>query len=305
MEFPHILVIGCNGQVGWELLRALMPIGKISSVTRAQMNLLKPNEIHDTLHKLKPNIVINAAAYTNVEDAETDPDLAYKINSNAPEILAKIAHKLNIWLIHYSTDYIFDGQTSTDYRENDAPNPLNQYGGSKLSGEAAIIASGCQYLILRTSWVYGLHGGNFLKSILKSATQSTSINVVNDQYGSPTWSRNLAEATAQIIIHNIYSERTVGIYHITSSGKTTWYHFAKKIIHTYSNFFELKCKHIQSVSSESYKMAAKRPKNSILNNSKLLQDTGIKMPCWQNSLELCLQDLMDCSQLTPTRKRNK
>ncbi len=195
----RILLTGKNGQVGWELQRALGPLGEVIALGSAEMNLADPQAIRQTLAEVRPDVIINPAAYTAVDRAETEPDLAMAVNGNAPGILAEEAKRLNAALIHFSTDYVFDGAQTAPYTEEDSPNPQSMYGRSKLAGELAIRASGAKHLILRTSWVYGVHGGNFMKTMLRLGRERDELRVVADQFGAPTWARDLATTTATLL----------------------------------------------------------------------------------------------------------
>ncbi len=226
-----ILLTGGNGQVGWELVRALLPLGEVITTNRAQANLSDLNNLRRTVQKYSADVIVNAAAYTAVDKAETEESLAFLINAEAPGILAEEAKKTGALLIHYSTDYVFDGTKISAYAEDDAPNPVNVYGQSKLAGEKAVQATGADYLILRTSWVYAARGHNFLKSVLRLAAEREELNIVADQIGSPTWARLIAEATAHIIRQSMIERHggifNSGLYHLTSHGETSWHGFAQ------------------------------------------------------------------------------
>ena len=301
---PRILVIGCNGQVGWELSRSLLHLGNVLAVGRKELDLTDESAIQETLRRLKPQHIVNAAAYTMVDEAESEVGLAMKINGEAPGVIARTAAELGSVLIHYSTDYVFDGSSTTPYYEHDATNPLNVYGQSKLIGEQAIIDAGCDHMILRTSWVYGLRGKNFLNTIIRKASEKVLLNVVDDQYGSPTWSRSIAEVTAQIIAQDKLAGYK-GICHLTSSGETTWHDFAEYIVEKCSEFIDLKCRVVKPLSSESYGVIAQRPKRSVLSLEKLNAEWNIHMPDWRETLNMCLADLRNailiCKQYTMNR----
>ncbi|TAE56876.1 MAG: dTDP-4-dehydrorhamnose reductase, partial [Nostocales cyanobacterium] len=229
-----ILLTGVSGQVGWELQRTLMTVGDIIAVDRHQLDLAKPDSIRGTIRDIKPDLIVNPAAYTAVDKAESEIDLAMAINGVAPGIMAEEAKKLNASIIHYSTDYVFDGNKNNPYQENDVTNPQNIYGKTKLAGEEAISSIGVNHIIFRTSWVYGLRGKNFLLTMEKLAKEREEIKVVDDQIGSPTWSRMIAEITAQIITqgqNNLtdFFANNGGIYNLSPGGKTSWYGFAKAI----------------------------------------------------------------------------
>jgi len=296
---PIILITGKNGQVGWELQRTLLPLGKIIVSDRQEMDLADGDAIRKVVRRVKPDLIVNAAAYTAVDKAENERNLAMQVNGIAPSILAEEAGRLNSLLIHYSTDYIFDGAKPVPYTEADTPKPINFYGESKLAGEQAIQATAVDHLILRTSWVYGSRGGNFLLTMLKLMKEREELRIVADQTGTPTWARLIAETTAQIVKQtlNERSENTFqsGIYNLTSSGTTTWHGFAEKIKEIggkrngYSNF--LKIKNIEMIATEGYPTPAARPLNSALAIEKLERKYDLKMPEWDKALELCMEEL--------------
>jgi dTDP-4-dehydrorhamnose reductase len=288
-----ILLIGKNGQVGWELQRSLACLGQIVALGRAEMDLTNPEVIKDNIRRIKPNLIVNAAAYTAVEKAETERDTAMLVNGVAPGIMAEEAKRLGAGFIHYSTDYVFDGANNKPYTEKDKPNPINVYGKTKLCGEEAIQGVGGKYIILRTSWVYGLRGHNFLTTILRLGCEKEEINVVDDQIGAPTWSRIIAEATASIITF-IYTsassdkellERYSGIYNISAGGETNWYGFAKMIIDTFPKE-KYVLKRIVAVSSDVYPSKVERPKWSIFSNCKIRDSFGIYVDSWDSLLLL-------------------
>jgi dTDP-4-dehydrorhamnose reductase len=272
-----ILLIGKNGQVGRELQRSLASTGDITALDSNELNLAEPDGIIEIVRTIKPNLIINAAAYTAVDKAEAEPELAMAINGIAPGILAEEAKRLDIGLIHYSTDYVFDGAKLTPYTEADEPNPLNIYGKSKLAGERAIQVSGCKHLIFRTSWVYSLHGKNFLLTMLRLLQERKEISVVNDQIGAPTSANQIATITAQIIKKKWF-DRT-GLYHLTAQGHTSWYDFAKEI----SLLIGSTCK-ILPITSSNYPTKAARPLNSRLELRMLEQYFNIFPSRWNIEL---------------------
>ena len=223
----RILLTGRNGQVGWELERTLAPLGEVLAFDRKGFDLAEPDEICHSLRELKPDIIVNAAAYTAVDRAEAESDMAMAINATAPGIMAEEARRLGALLVHYSTDYVFDGAKSAPYTEEDATGPVNTYGRSKLAGERAIWESGCRHLIFRTSWVYGTRGGNFLRTILRLAAERDELRVVDDQIGAPTWCRMIAEASSLALAR---PDVPVGLYHLAGSGETSWFGFARAIL---------------------------------------------------------------------------
>ena len=292
-----ILLIGFNGQVGWELLRCMQPLGQVITAGRdhngqIHIDLAAPDSIRHTIQQIKPDIIVNAAAYTAVDQAEEASELAYLINGTAPGILAEESLRLKALLIHYSTDYVFDGSHTQPYTELDAVNPIGVYGASKLAGEQAIQAVEGQYLILRTAWVYGRRGKNFLLTMQRLAAEREEFSVVNDQIGAPTWSRMIAEATAFLIARwfspwhqQVDIEKLVGIYHLTCGGQTSWYEFAKAIV-AHSE----KSPRVLPITTAEYPTPAKRPAYSVLSNTKLANTFGITLPPWDKALELCLDE---------------
>ena len=255
-----ILLIGSNGQVGWELARTLLPLGEVVALNREQADLTDLETLRQTVQTIRPNVIVNAAAYTAVDKAETERDLAFLINAQAVEVLAQEAKNLNALLLHYSTDYVFDGMKDAPYVENDATNPLNVYGESKLAGELAIQASGVDYLICRTTWVFAARGNNFVKSILRLAAERDKLNIVADQIGAPTWARLIAETTAHIL-RQAQLERGAntfesGIFNLTSAGETSWHGFAEKIV----ELAEINCV-TNPIPTSDYPTPAKRPAN--------------------------------------------
>jgi len=286
--WPKIMLTGANGQVGWELQRTLVSLGHVYSFNRKALGLSNPEKIKQCVREIKPDLIVNAAAYTAVDKAEEEPELARAVNGIAPAILAEEAKKLNSVIVHYSTDYVFDGNNKVPYTEADIPNPINVYGRTKLDGEKGIIDSGAHYLIFRTCWVYSLRGKNFLLTILRLAKEKEELRIVNDQLGSPTWSRLISEITAQILAHGrqkIIDKQ--GLYNVSAGGKTTWFDFANRIVEFIAESGQEYSKLIP-VSTSEYKTTAKRPLYSVLSNEKLKEAFGIKMPDWEHSLKLAL-----------------
>jgi dTDP-4-dehydrorhamnose reductase len=281
--WPTILLLGKNGQVGWELQRTLAPLGQVIALDQPDLDLTKPDQIRAKLREIKPNLIVNAAAYTAVDRAEEEPDLAMAINGIAPGILAEETKALGATLVHYSTDYVFDGTKQTPYTEEDIPNPINVYGKTKLAGEQAIQAVDGNYLIFRTSWVYGMRGNNFLLTILRLAKERDELRIVDDQIGAPTWCRMLAEATALILARGEDGlADKFGLYHLTAGGTTSWYGFAKAVLD--SHYGECETPRIFPIDSTEYKTLAKRPTNSLLSTDKLTAYFKIYMPYWDNAL---------------------
>lgn len=293
-----ILLTGCNGQVGWELARALLPLGDVIAVNRSQADLSDPDGLRRVIQKFSPDVVINPAAYTAVDKAETDREPAFLVNAEAPRVLAEEAAKNSALLIHYSTDYVFDGTKNAPYTEDDATHPINVYGESKLVGERAIQATGADHLILRTSWVYAARGQNFLRAILRLAAEREELNIVADQIGSPTWARLIAEATAHIarqaLLERQQGNFSSGIYNLTSTGETSWHGFAQAIVEIARQQGTQPVKNltINPIPTTDYPVPAKRPLYSRLSMDRLEQRFGLKMPSWDSALRLCMGDTL-------------
>lgn len=292
-----ILLFGKNGQVGWELHRSLQPLGEIIAFGREEADFSNPESLRNTVNDIRPDIIVNAVAYTAVDKAEDEEELALRINGRAPGILAEEAYRINALLVHYSTDYVFDGAKQGSYIETDEPNPNNAYGRTKLAGEQAIQTSGCDYLIFRTSWVYASRGHNFLLTILKLAKEREELSIVADQIGSPTSARLIAETTI-LCIQQAVKQKQAGafssdLYHLTASNATSWHDFAAEIVHaaTISLKVQFKVKDIKEIKTSDYPTPAKRPKNSRLELKKLESVFDIRMPPWEKTLGLCLEEL--------------
>jgi len=271
----RILLTGRNGQVGWELSRALGSLGELLALDRGELDLADEAAIRRVVREVQPTVIVNAAAYTAVDRAETEPEIATRINAVAPGMLAKEARRSGALLVHYSTDYVFDGEKSTPYREDDPPRPLNAYGRSKLEGEAAIQASGCRHLILRTSWLYSDRGHNFLRTMLRLARERSELRVVDDQIGAPTSAIALARATAEIL----REPRAEGVLHMSAAGRTSWHGFAEAIVESVG----LPAR-VVAIRSQDYPSAARRPRNSLLDNTRLRQAFGIALEDWRAQL---------------------
>lgn len=287
---PRILIVGNAGQVGLELQRSFADCGHITAVDRESVDLAIADETRDLVRRTNPNIILNAAAYTAVDRAESEPKLAMAINAQAPRILAEEALRLNALLVHYSTDYVFDGEKQPAWTEADEPNPLNVYGSSKLAGERAIQQVGGRYLIFRTSWVYGPHGQNFLFTMLRLARERSQIAIIDDQYGSPTTSIELAQATRKIVDEIMAgqlgrSEDWAGLYHMTCSESTTWYGFAKAIFTRAELLLEGKLPVVTPIATSDYPTPAKRPHNSVLSNVRLHDRFGVRLAPWETALD--------------------
>jgi dTDP-4-dehydrorhamnose reductase len=291
----RILLTGKQGQVGWELCRTLAPLGQVSALGREQLDLADADSIRRAVRELRPQLIVNPAAYTAVDLAESDAETATAVNGAAPGILAEEAKRLGAGLIHYSTDYVFDGGQDGVYRETDATNPGNVYGRSKLAGEQAIQAVGAEHLILRTSWVYGLRGRNFLLTMLRLAREREELRVVADQIGAPTWSRMIAEATALAAARWYMGSRPQaglsGVYHLTAGGSTSWHGFVEAIVRLAGEQETLAVQRITPIATADYPTPARRPANSRLDGGKLEQAFGLRLPDWQDSLAACLDAL--------------
>ncbi len=292
MANKKILLIGADGQVGQELQQTLITRGEIVAVGRQTLDLIQSERIRQFIREFKPDIIVNAAAYTAVDQAETEIELAYQINAIAPTIIAEETQKLGATLLHISTDYVFDGRKSTPYTEVDDPNPLSVYGQSKLAGEQGIKNNCEQYIIFRTAWVYGTYGkSNFVKTMLRLGKEKEELRVVCDQVGSPTWSRDIAQAITHLLDHCEIKEK-VGIYHFTNSGVASWYDFAVMIFEEAKNLgFPLQVQRIIPITTLDYPTSAKRPAYSILANQKISGILGTHPPDWRNSLRKMLQQL--------------
>jgi dTDP-4-dehydrorhamnose reductase len=275
-----ILLTGPTGQVGWELAPQLAKLGEVVAPDRTALDLADADAIRARVRDLKPDVIVNAAAYTAVDRAESEPDRAAAINGTAPGVLAEEAKRVGALLVHYSTDYVFDGTKAAPYTEDDAPRPLSVYGRTKLEGERAIQASGCRHLILRTSWVYSGRGHNFLLTMLRLGAERPELRVVDDQRGAPTWARDIAAATVELL-----ANPPGGLFHLTAGGETTWHGFACEIMRK-AGLTPV----VHRIRSDEYRTAARRPANSVLDNARLRAAAGIVMPAWAESLAKCLAE---------------
>ncbi|UXU88617.1 dTDP-4-dehydrorhamnose reductase [Burkholderia sp. S-53] len=288
---PTILVTGVTGQIGFELLRALQGLGRVVPCDRSMLDLSDLDRVRAFVRDLKPSLIVNPAAYTAVDKAENEVELARRLNADVPRIFAEEVARSGGTLIHYSTDYVFDGTKAGAYVETDATNPLNVYGATKLEGEQAIAATGCAHLILRTSWVYGRRGRNFLLTMLKLGAERPELRVVADQIGAPTWARTIAAATSHIVAQGAAAvdpdwwARRSGVYHFTSAGATSWCGFAEAI---FAIGMASHAPKVVPISSDDYPTPAKRPANSRMALGKLTAAFGLQMPDWRDALQLCL-----------------
>lgn len=296
----RILLFGKNGQVGWELQRSLATLGEVVAVDFPEIDFMDPKGLREFTLAAKPDLIVNAAGYTAVDKAESEPEIAMRINGEAPGVLAEVARKLGVGLVHYSSDYVFDGTKGEPYTEEDEPNPINVYGETKLAGDRAIQESGCAYLILRTSWVFSERGKNFFLTMLQLASEQKVIRVVDDQIGSPTWSHAIAEATTWILKsicdrtgseHSIRLQEKIGLYNYCSQGECSWFAFAEAIHERYREVYREASPELVPILSEEYRVAAKRPKYSILDTAKIANRFDIAISSWEEHMEGCWQIL--------------
>jgi dTDP-4-dehydrorhamnose reductase len=291
MSLPKILLFGKIGQVGWELRRTLAPMGRLVCVDYPEVDFTQPDSIRTWIRDAAPDIIVNAAAYTAVDKAEVETALALKINGEAPGVMAEEAKKLGALLVHYSTDYVFDGTKTAPYIETDAPNPLGAYGRTKLAGDQAIQAAGCAHLIFRLCWVYGARGNNFLLTMQRLAREREKLRVVRDQIGCPTWSRMIAETTALALQQADTAEkaRTLsGLYHLCASGQTSWHGFARAIVDLMPAE-DKKCREVEAIASAEYPTPTKRPAYSVMSTAKLERVFALHLPDWPDSLQLVME----------------
>ena len=293
-----ILLLGANGQVGWELRRSLAPLGEIRAYDRHTGNLQKLDDLSRLIRDFSPEAIVNAAAYTSVDKAESELDEAILINSKAVEFLAKEAKLLNAWFIHYSTDYVFDGLKSGAYIETDTPNPQSVYGQTKYDGEESIKESKVKHLIFRTAWVYSKRGANFIKTMIQLAKKQDELKVVNDQIGAPTGAELIADVTAlclyQIAQYKNSAHNLSGTYHLTPTGETSWHGFAQFIIAEALGLgvkFRASFENVQAISTSEYPLPAKRPSNSLLDTKKICNTFNVYMPPWQTHVERLFKEL--------------
>lgn len=294
----RVLLLGKNGQVGWELQRSLAPIGELFALDRNNGGDLTNLEgIRLQILEYRPSVVVNAAAYTAVDKAESEEYLADLVNHKAVEVMANACKAIDALLVHYSTDYVFSGEGALPWSETDGVQPVNEYGQSKLKGEQAIKASGCQYLIFRTSWVYAAKGNNFVKTMLKLAATRAELNVINDQFGAPTGAELIADVTAQVITNTLNDFEKSGVYHLAASGETTWCDYAKHVFSVVrKQGCELKVEVVNGILTSHYPTAAKRPFNSRLNCSKLEKNFGLSMPNWKSGVNRMLAEILEREQ---------
>jgi len=295
-----ILLFGKNGQVGWELQRSLAPIGELIALDRTDTvptcgDLSRPELLAETVRQLRPDVIVNAAAYTAVDKAESEPDLARAINSTAPAVLAAEAAALGAWLVHFSTDYVFDGSGTRPWQEEDATGPLGVYGSSKLEGEDAIRASGCLHLVFRTSWVYAARGGNFSRTMLRLAAERDALTVIDDQHGAPTGAELLADATAHALRAARQRPGVSGTYHLVASGETTWHAYACHVIERARRAgrpLKVAREAIRAVPTSSFPTPARRPSNSRLATGKFRDTFDLVLPDWRSGVDRLLDEIL-------------
>lgn len=292
----NILLLGKNGQVGWELNRSLLPYGSIISTERTEADFSRPESLRKVVREASPDVIVNAVAYTEVDRAERKESEAIAVNAMSPGVLAEEARAAGALLVHFSTDYVFDGSSTTAYAETDKVNPINVYGKTKALGEQAISGTDCDHLVFRTSWVYAARGRNFMLTMLRLMQDRNSLDIVGDQFGVPTWARMIADVSAHCI-HQSYTDRlsddfNSGVYHLVADGKASWFEFADAIRNimrkkkpTMENL------QINRIRSSEYSAVAARPLNSCMSNEKIEKAFNLKMPGWENCLELCLDDI--------------
>ena len=295
-----ILLLGCGGQVGWELQRSLAPLGDVVALDfdtpgELSADFTQPEKLAATVRRVAPQWIVNAAAHTAVDKAESEPDLARTINALAPGILAEEAQKLGAWLVHYSTDYVFDGSGDRPWMETDAPAPLNVYGTTKLEGETLIAARCDRHLIFRTSWVYAARGGNFAKTRLRLAHERTHLTVIDDQIGAPTGADLLADVTAHAMRQVRHRPQDAGLYHVVASGETSWFEYAKLVISSAErsqSAIKNKLISVAPVPSTAFSTPARRPLNSRLNTSRVQSTFALTLPPWQQGVERMLAEIL-------------
>ncbi|KPG93851.1 MULTISPECIES: dTDP-4-dehydrorhamnose reductase [Pseudomonas] len=294
-----ILLLGKNGQVGWELQRALAPLGELVALDRHAIDglsgdLADLDALRTTIRQVKPDVIVNAAAYTAVDKAESEAELARRVNGDASRLMAEESALLGAWLIHYSTDYVFSGEGSTPWQETDAVAPVNQYGASKLAGEQAIVASGCKHLIFRTSWVYGARGNNFAKTMLRLAKDRDTLSVIADQVGAPTGADLIADVTALAIRQVLQQPQLSGLYHLAASGEVSWHGYASHVIaFAQANGEQLAVTAINPIDTTAYPTPARRPLNSRLNTQKLRDNFSLHLPDWQSGVTRMLREVLN------------
>ena len=293
-----LLLLGSNGQLGWELQRSLSPLSKIFACDRNAADFNDIDKLKSVVREYRPDIIVNAGAYTDVDKAESDEENAFQVNAEAVDLLAQETKALDAWLVHYSTDYVFDGEKKSPYTEEDKTNPLSAYGKSKLQGETAIIDSKCKYLIFRTSWLYSTYGNNFVNTVLRIAKERSELRIICDQIGVPTSAELVADVSSLCLSHIIQdglsSKDISGVYHLTSTGKTSWYNFAKYVIieaQKLGGVFLANSENIIAINTLEYPLPAKRPLNSLLNSQKLCKTFNLYLPSWKIHVDRTIKEL--------------
>ncbi|CAI8959391.1 dTDP-4-dehydrorhamnose reductase [Pseudomonas sp. IT-P395] len=294
-----ILLLGKDGQVGWELQRSLRPLGELIALGRHGVDGLSGDltdlaALRETIRKVQPDVIVNAAAYNAVDTAESEPDQANLVNAQAIQVLADEAREVGAWLVHYSTDYVFDGQGQVPWLEGDEPQPLNRYGESKLAGERAVQVSGCRYLLFRTSWVYSARGGNFAKTMLRLGKEREKLNVIVDQVGAPTGADLIADITALALQQALKRPELSGLYHLAAAGEVSWYGYACHVLDfAKANGESLAVQAIEPIEATAYPTAARRPLNSRLNTQKLRDNFSLHLPDWQSGVTRMLREVLN------------
>ncbi|WP_140633020.1 dTDP-4-dehydrorhamnose reductase [Methylibium rhizosphaerae] len=295
-----LLLLGKNGQVGWELQRALAPLGEVTALDRQghdgmHGDLSRLDALRETVGRLRPDVIVNAAAYTAVDKAESEPDVARVLNAEAPAVLAQEAAASGAWLVHYSTDYVFDGSGSTPRDESAATAPLSVYGQTKLEGERAIAASGCRHLVFRTSWVYAARGANFAKTMLRLAADRDQLRIVADQIGAPTGADLIADVTAHAVRHALREPDAAGLYHLAAGGEVSWHGYACHVIEwarARGHAVKVAAGAVQAIPSNEYPTPARRPLNSRLSTRRLEETFGLALPAWQAGVDRMLSEVL-------------
>jgi dTDP-4-dehydrorhamnose reductase len=291
-----LLLFGADGQVGWELRRSLMPLGAVAALGRKDCDLSRPERAAAAISEFAPDVIVNAAAYTAVDRAEDEEDLAMTLNARAVGIMAEEARRRGALFIHYSTDYVFSGDKQTPYSEDDAPAPVNAYGRSKLAGETAVRDADCDHVVLRTSWVYAARGHNFVNTILRLTRERNELSIVADQTGAPTWTRNIADATALVIAQagrdRLAGAFSSGVFHLTAAGSTSWHGFAQAILENAvrDGGEGGRQPRLVPIATADYPAKAERPRNSVLCNRRIAERFRVTMPDWAEALRLCLEE---------------
>lgn len=290
-----ILVLGGTGQVGWELQRSLATLGEVIVAPRDSLDLRDPGSVGQVWDAYHPDVLVNAAAYTAVDEAEAKPELADAINHRAVDILARLAARNDGWLVHYSSDYVFDGEGTTPFDEASPADPLGAYGRSKQAGDAAIVASGCKHLILRTSWVHASRGRNFVRTVLRLARERAQLNIVDDQHGAPTSAELIADITAHALRHATLGTAEMGTYHLAAGGEASWYQIAQFVVTEATRLgapLMLQADAIIPIATANYPTPATRPLNSRLDTHKLRQTFGVALPDWQQGIARTVAELV-------------